>query len=187
MGVYFLGDFFARARHPFKLKRSLLLTWDDAKSENIVVLGSPAENFFLLDLPVKQDFVFRWVEDEHHRHVNAIANTNPKDGERELYLAKHFGQSPSQISEDYAVVSMLPGLTEKNRLMILAGINTFGTQAAAEYVTRPEGIKDLIGRINTAADGPPQLPAYFQILLRVKVNGGVPVQTSYVTHHVLNQ
>jgi hypothetical protein len=187
MGVYFLGDFFARARHPFKLKRSLLLSWDDARSENIVVLGSPAENFFLLDLPVKQDFVFRWVEDEQHRHVNAIVNTNPQAGERELYLARHFGASPSQISEDYSVVSMLPGLTEKNRLMILAGINTYGTQAAAEYVTRPECIKDLIAHLNPEAGGPPRLPAYFQILLRVKVNGGVPVQISYVTHHVLNQ
>jgi hypothetical protein len=186
MSVYFLGDFFARARHPFKLKRSLLLSWDDARSENIVVLGSPAENFFLLDLPVKQDFVFRWVEDDHVHNVNAIVNTNPQAGERELYLAKQFGPSPSQISEDYAVVSMLPGLTEKNRLMILAGINTFGTQAAAEYVTRPGYIKDLIAHLNMAADGPPRLPAYFQILLRVKVNGGVPVQISYVTHHALN-
>ncbi len=188
MGVYFLSDFFARVHHPFRLKRSLLLSWDDAKSENIVVLGSPAENFFLLDLPIKQDFVFRWVKDEHGRHVNAIVNTTPRPGEEETYLAKQFGPSPSHISEDYAVVSLLPGLAEKNRLLILAGINTFGTQAAAEYVTRPERIKDLISHLNTAIEGqPPHLPAYYQILLRVKVNGGVPVQISYVTHHVLNQ
>jgi hypothetical protein len=187
MSVYFLSDFFARARHPFRLKRSLQLSWDDAKSENIVVLGSPAENFFLLDLPVKQDFVFRWVGDGNNGHVNAIVNTDPREGESELYMAKQFGPSPSQISEDYAVVSLLPGLTEKTHLMILAGINTFGTQAAAEYVTRSECIKDLIARLNTAADGqPPQLPAHFQLLLRVKVNGGVPVRISYVTHHLLN-
>jgi hypothetical protein len=30
-----------------------------------------------------------------------------------------------------------------------------------------------------------ELPDYFQVLLKVKVNGGVPVQISYVTHHIL--
>jgi hypothetical protein len=41
--------------------------------------------------------------------------------------------------------------------------------------------------ILTAPDEPPQLPPYFQILLKVKVNGGVPIHVSYVTHHVLSQ
>jgi hypothetical protein len=186
MGVHVLGEFFAHLHQPFRVKRSLLLTWDDAKIENIVVLGSPAENLFLLDLPQQQDFTFRWVRDEHSRHVNAIINTNPRPGEQEIYLARQFGPSPSQISEDYAVVSLLRGLSEKNRLLILAGINTFGTQAAAEYVTQPEYIKDLVAHLNAAPEGePPRLPDYFQILLKVKVNGSVPVHVSHVTHHVL--
>lgn len=186
MGVYFLSDFFARVHHPFRLKRSLLLTWDDAKTENIVVLGSPAENLFLLDLPQQQDFVFRWIKDEQGRHVNAIVNTRPQAGEQEIYLAKHFGPSPSQISEDYAVISFLRGLSEKNRLLILAGINTYGTQGAAEYATRPDYVRDLIAHLNTAApEEPARLPAFYQVLLKVKVNGGVPVQVSYVTHHAL--
>ena len=59
MGSYFLGDFFARLGHASRVKRSLLLTWEDLKTENIVVLGLPAENFFLRDLPPqKQDFIF---------------------------------------------------------------------------------------------------------------------------------
>ena len=61
-----------------------------------------------------------------------------------------------------------------------------GTQAAAEYVTRPEYIKELVTRLNVASPGePPRLPEYYQVLIKVKVNGGVPVQISYVTHHVL--
>jgi len=83
-------------------------------------------------------------------------------------------------------VSLLQGLDPKNRLLILAGITTLATQAAAEYVTRPEYIKDLIDHLNTAPTGrPPQLPPNFQVLVKVKVNGGVPVHVSYLTHHVL--
>ena len=72
-------------------------------------------------------------------------------------------------------------------MLILAGITTLGTQAAAEYVTKPDYIRDLIQRLNTAQAGAaPKLPENYQVLLKVKVNGGVPAQISYVTHHVLN-
>jgi hypothetical protein len=47
-------------------------------------------------------------------------------------------------------------------------------------------MKELIAALNIAGPGEPaRLPAYYQLLVRVKVNGGVPVQMSYVTHHVL--
>lgn len=188
MGVYFLSAFFARLHHPFRVKRSLSLSWDDVKIENIVVLGSPAENLFLKELPQKQDFVFRPLKDQSQDQWLAIINTNPQPGEQGYYTSRQFGPSPSQISEDYAVISVLKGLSEGNRLMILAGINTFGTQAAVEYVTQPEYIRDLTSHLNIAPPGEaPQLPNYFQLVLKVKVSGGVPIQISYVTHHVLEQ
>jgi len=188
MGSYFLGDFFARFGHASRLKRSLLLTWEDLKTENIVVLGSPAENFFLRDLPQKQDFIFKPMPDDNGNKTFGIINANPQPGEQRRYLAKQDGPSRSQISEDYAVVSLLQGLDGKKRMLILAGVTTHGTQAAAEYVTKPDYIRDLIRNLNTApAETPPKLPGSFQAVVRVKVNGGVPVQVSYVTHHRLDQ
>jgi len=188
MGSYFLGDFFARIGHASRVKRSLLLTWEDLKTENIVVLGSPAENFFLRDLPQKQDLIFKPMPDDNGNKSFGIINTNPQPGEQPRYLAKQDGPSRSQISEDYAVVSLLQGLDGKKRMLILAGITTHGTQAAVEYVTKPDNIRDLIKHLNTAPAGePPKLPVNFQVLVRVKVNGGVPVQVSHVTHHRLDQ
>lgn len=191
MGSYYLGDFFAKVRHASRLKRSLLLTWDEVKTQNIVVLGSPAENLFLRELPQQQDFIFKQsIRAEHGakpgKKVFGIANTKPRPGEQEFYIAQQDGPSRSQISEDYAVVSLLPGLNTENRLLILAGITTIGTQAAAEYVTKPDYMRDLIRHLNTAPPGTPaRLPDNYQLVLRVKVNGGVPIQVSYVTHHVL--
>ncbi len=171
-----------------RLKRSLLLTWEDLKTENIVVLGSPAENFFLRDLPQKQDFIFKPMPDDNGNKSFGIINANPQPGEQRRYLAKQDGPSRSQISEDYAVVSLLQGLDGKKRMLILAGITTHGTQAAVEYVTKPDYIRDLVRNLNTATTGgQPRLPGNFQVLVRVKVNGGVPVQVSYVTHHRLDQ
>ncbi|MEK7829488.1 MAG: hypothetical protein AAB401_00295 [Acidobacteriota bacterium] len=189
MGAYFLGDFLARVRHTSRVKRSLLLNWEDLKTENIVVLGSPAENLFLRDLPQQQDFVFKQqMNDDSNKPDFGILNTKPKPGEHQKYFARQDGPSRSQISEDYAVVSLLRGVAGKKRLLILAGITTFGTQAAAEYVTKTEYISDLIAHLNVAAPGSaPKLPMNYQVLVKVKVNGGVPAQISYVSHHVLDQ
>lgn len=186
LGVYAMGEFFHRAGRSMRLKRSLLLTWDDLKANDIVILGSPAENDLLRDLPQQQDFVFRMTKGSNDISAFGVVNTKPAPDEQGIYLAKQEGPSRSQISEDYAVISLLKGLDENRRLLILAGITTFGTQAAAEYVTRPEHIKELIAHLNVAPPGePPRLPPFFQVLVKVKVNGGVPVQFSYVTHHVL--
>lgn len=186
MGVYALGEFFHKAGHAMRLKRSLLLTWDDLRNNDIVVLGSPAENYLLRELPQQQDFVFGMTGTRGDVSEFGVTNTKPAANEQTTYLAKQEGPSRSQISEDYAVISLLRGLDQNHRLLILAGITTYGTQAAAEYVTRGEHINELISRLNTAAPGEtPQLPAYFQVLVRVRVNDGVPVQISYVTHHVL--
>jgi len=186
MGVYALGDLFCRFGHPFHVKRSLLLNWDDLKTENIVVLGSPAENFLLRDLPQKQDFVFGVVKDERQNATFGLTNTVPRAGEQKTYLARQEGPSRSQISEDYALISFLRGLEPQRRLVILAGVTTFGTQAAAEYVTKPEYVKDLVDHLNIALPGEaPRLPSYYEVVVKVKVNGGVPLQISYVTHHVL--
>ncbi|HKS39461.1 MAG TPA: hypothetical protein VJX74_02530 [Blastocatellia bacterium] len=186
LGVYSLGDLFYKASRSIRVKRSLMLTWDDLKTENIIILGSPAENFVLRDLPQQQDFVFQPLKDDKQNMSLGIVNTKPKTGEQPTYLARQEGPSRSQISEDYAVISLLRGLDEKHRLMILAGITTFGTQAAAEYVTKPEHIKDLITHLDTSqSSDSPKLPLFYQVLIKVKVNGGVPVQISYVTHHVL--
>lgn len=184
MSIYFLGDLFWKANHPFRVKRSLLLTWDDVKNNNIVMLGSPAENFLLRELPQTQDFVFKVVGQDSAGPVYGIMNLKPQPGEQEIYVVKEDGPSSYQVTEDYALVTLLKGLDDRHRLMILAGIKTYGTQAATEYVTRPESFKELLQHLKPSSDAP--LPSYYQVLLKVKINDGVPVQTSYVTHHVLD-
>src|SRR5215471_220258 len=184
MAVNFLGGLFWKMGRSFRVKRSLLLDWEDIKTGNIVILGSTAENLFLRDLPQPQDFVFR-ADKQHDEHV-FIVNQHPRESEQAIYASKREGMSTRQIVEDYALVSLLKGLDGKSKLMILAGLTTTGTQAAAEYVTKPVYLDELISHINTSTDpARPVLPSFYQIVIRAKVNDGVPVQIDYVTHHVL--
>jgi hypothetical protein len=188
MGVASLSTYFSKAGHNFRVKRGQLLAWDDVKTENIVVLGSPHENHFLRDLPQQLGFVFRFNPADNSLYV---VNLQPKPGQGELYHPKFDRPANSasrimSVVEDYAVISLLRGLGESNRLMILAGTTTFATQAATEYVTDAENIRDLQKRLGGSGPFSSSLPASFQVLLKVKVNGGVPVQTAYVTHHILD-
>jgi len=50
------------------------------------------------------------------------------------------------------LVSLLKGLETDHRLFILAGITTFGTQAAAEHVANPEYVKELATHLKVEAN-----------------------------------
>ncbi len=184
--VYALGNLFSRAGRFFALKRSLVMTWDDFKTDNVVILGSTAENLIVREIPQQQDFVFRLMRFPDGRGVWGILNLHPKPGEQEQYFTTPQGSYTTLVSEDYALISMLSGLDAEHRLLNLAGISTFGTQAATEYVTKSEYVSDLIRRLDTfGSKTSPTLPRHYQVLIRAKIKGGVPVEISYVTHHVL--
>jgi hypothetical protein len=186
MGVHFLGDLFWKAGTPFRVERSRLLNWETIKAQNLVFLGGPVENLLLRRLPQEQDFVYRTERVQNGVPEVVVLNRKPQGGEERSYAPVIEGSSQSTVTEDYALISMLRGLEPTRRLLILSGITTFGTQACAEYVTRPEHVKQLIKQLNISGNASkPKLPPYYQVLLKVKINDSVPIQTSYVTHHVL--
>jgi hypothetical protein len=80
--------------------------------------------------------------------------------------------------EDYAVVTLTPGLDPMRSILILAGNSTFGTQAAVEYVCREDSIKELLRRLNVSKES--DLKS-FEALLHVKIVHGVPVMTDLIS------
>jgi hypothetical protein len=80
------------------------------------------------------------------------------------------------ITEDYALIGLVPGFTQGYSVMILAGTTTIGTQAAVEYVCREREVSDLMSKLGTVRP--------FEAVIRVKVTGGVPVETQMVALHV---
>jgi len=69
---------------------------------------------------------------------------------------------------------MLPGLKPERKALISAGTNTYGVQAAADFVCRADPVGSLVSRLPNRSDG--RLPD-FEALLHVKINGGVPVSS----------
>src|ERR1019366_4820699 len=176
MAVHDLDQVFASLKHEIHIKRGRLLTWDDAKTSNLIFIGSPSENLSLRELPAPQDFVFTRKPSAPRKGDLMISNLHPSATEQDMYLA-----SDGLITEDYALVALTSGLNASRRVLILAGITTFGTQAAVEFVCRAPRLDELISKLGPSARR--RVPP-FEALLRVKVSGGVPVQSELLSLHV---
>jgi hypothetical protein len=174
LAVHQLDHVFVLLNQPLRVKRGSLFSLDDAKNNDLIFVGSPAENLTLLDIPGTQEFVFQRVASGPRRGDLGVINMHPQPGEPTIFL----GSVPSQpTSEDYAVIALVPGIDPARSVLILAGTTTFGTQAAAEYVCRQDSLQELLRRLGVSktTDLKP-----FEALLHVKVAHGVPVITDLV-------
>jgi hypothetical protein len=177
LAVHELDHVFALLGRPLLVKRGSLLSLDDAKNNNLIFLGSPAENLTLREIPSTQEFVFQPLASGARKGDLAIVNIHPQTGEPAAFLASPSNQP---LTEEYAVIARVRERNPTQSVMILAGTTTIGTQAAAEYICSAQSLQDLLHRLSvtTAADLKP-----FEAVLRVKVTRGVPVAMELVALH----
>jgi hypothetical protein len=168
--VYNLTRLFDDHHATFILKRSLLVTWDEAQLRNLIFIGSRAENPSLRVLPGTTDFTMVAAPDSA-----GVVNHNPKPGEPAVY------SRPEQpLTSDYAILALLPGMQSGKRILIFSGLTTFGTQAAVDYVCQPDTSAELLKKIT----GPKGDIHPFEAVLETTIGGGVPLQTHLVTIRV---
>lgn len=88
---------------------------------------------------------------------------------------------------DHAIISIWPGKRAGRRVLVLSGGHTWGTQAAAEYVTEADYLRDLESHLLACQrrQGLASHPDFFQVLLRVEIRDDQPVSVRYVAHHDL--
>jgi hypothetical protein len=175
LAIHELDHVFALLNRPIRVKRGALFSLDDAKNNDLIFVGSPSENLTLLDIPGTQEFVFRRLDSGPRKGDLAVLNMHSLPGEPKVFLGTPANQP---TTEDYAVVSLLPGLDPSRSILILAGDTTFGTQAAVEYVCREDSVKELLQLLKVAKPG--ELKP-FEALLHVKIVHGVPVVTELVS------
>ena len=173
LAVHSLDQVFGMFRRQLRVKRGSLFSLDDAKNNNLIFLGSPSENLSLGELPTTREFVFQRLTAGPRKGDLAIVSLHPQPGEIKEFLA-----SPaSPLIEDYALIGLVPGLSSERSVLILAGTTTFGTQAAAEYVSRANSLEELLSRITGSPNGKLRP---FEAVIHVKVARGVPVETKLV-------
>jgi len=174
MGVEELGSLFLRFGRQFQIKRSGLFTLDGARKSNLIFVGSPTENLTLGEIPHSSGFTFKLLQTGHDDWVQGVVDLKPRPGEASEYLPT---AESRPLEVDYAVIILTHGLDRTRWILILAGASTVGTQAAVDYASDPDSVKDLLRRLNIQ---PGSDMKSFEALLRVKVANDVPLTTELV-------
>ena len=175
LAVHALDNVFTQLGRPILVKRGSLLSLDDAKNNNLIFLGSPAENLTLRDIPNTREFVFEPLKSGPRKGDLAILNMHPQAGEPTAFLASPSNQP---LTEEYSVIARVREGDPSQSVMILAGTTTIGTQAAVEYICTPQSLQDLLQRLGVSK---PEDLKPFEAVLRVKVTRGVPVAMELVS------
>jgi hypothetical protein len=185
MGVFYLTRMFEPLRVNLTVKRSLLITTDDLLHHSVIFLGSSRENAVLARLPLTQDFVFGFAQKPQSFWNARLLNLHPHPGESASYALARDPASGA-LGTDYAVVSFLPGMAPNRRIVVLAGLTTLGTQAAAEFVTSRFQTAGLANRLMPGwASASAKMPRFFQFVLRIEILKGDILNVKYITGHVL--
>jgi hypothetical protein len=174
LAVHALDHTFGLMRRQIRVKRGSLLSLDDVKNNDMIFVGSPAENLTLRDIPSTHDFIFRALDSGPRKGDLAIVNLHPQSGEAEYWVGS---PSHANLIEDYSVLALVRGLNPAKSVLILAGTTTIGTQAAVEFVCQQNSLEELLPRLQVSENG--ELKP-FEAVLRVKVTRGVPVESGIV-------
>jgi hypothetical protein len=165
--VYDLTKLFDAHRATFTLKRSQLVAWDEAKSRNLIFIGASVENPSLRVLPPTVNFT-----QEAGGGFAGFVNHHPKPGEPAVY-----SRPEHPLTTDYAIIALLPGVQPGKRVLLFSGLTTFGTQAAVEFLCRPESVAEILKRVT----GPKGEIRPFEALIQTTLGGGVALETHLVT------
>jgi len=151
--VHRLTKLFSSGGGDLEVKPSRRLRTDEFRQHDVIFLGSPYGNEILEEVCGRQNFSF---------HEGRILNNGPRAGEPSFYTVQR-NEATGVLQTDYALVSMLPSLTSQTRILVLAGIWTQGTLAAAQFATSVEGINSLKERFGG------RLPPFFQAVVRAEI------------------
>jgi len=169
IGLVSLCQMFSNVGQKYRVQQSRLVNFEEIKGNNAILLGGNQS---------WSGRVFLNVEGFHFQS-GVIVNTNPRPGEKSVYKPE-FDPVTNQLTRDYALVLMLPNERSDDRVLLIYGIYTQGSEAAIEYLTNPERMTDLRKALMDLSPDHKTIPPYFQALLTTTVENAVPGNFSLV-------
>jgi hypothetical protein len=144
--------------------------------DNFIFLGSPSSNPWFSVFQNQLDFQF----------VSApvpggglIRNVHPRAGEQTTYVPTARGGA---TGESFAVAAFVDNPDQSGQVLLLAGLDREGTQAAGKFVTDLPRLASALQNCGIAPSGPVK---HFEVLLRVNTMAGYSSQSDVIACHTL--
>ena len=176
IGVVSLCQMFSHIGQQCRLQQSRLVNLEEIKANNAILLGGNQS---------WSGRVFLNVEGFHFQS-GVILNRSPLPGEQSVYKPE-FDPVTNQLRRDYALVLMLPNERSDNRVLLIYGVYTQGSQAAIEYLINPERMSELRKALIALSADHTTVPPYFQALLTTTVENAVPGNCSLVAVRTISK
>jgi len=169
LGLLNFFELFRNVGQQIRVRQSRLVDFEEIKRGNAILLGGNqpwSGRIFLYP----EGFWF---------HRGVILNRNPQPGEQAVSRPQ-FDPVTNNLIRDYALVLMLPNERKGQRILLIYGIYTQGSQAAIDYVTNEERLQELREALLALSPDRKTPPEYFQVLLETTVENSVPGKASFV-------
>jgi hypothetical protein len=175
-----LAALFSRANLPVRTTQSRFLSWETLRKENLVLLGHNEANHYLD--PILRKYPLRLAATDGDK-PRRIVNEVPSPGEPAEYHID-YSENPNDLTQEHALVTMIPGLDGRHRMLLINGLNTQATQTATEFLTNPVTVEELLARLRNEAPAH-KGPWHFQVVLRAEVHDKVPTKGALVSLKIL--
>jgi len=144
--------------------------------DNFVLLGSPRSNPWAALFSDQLDFRFDFNQDSGQE---IIRNVRPHLHEQAQYVPTALGWATGQ---SYAIVALVRNPDQNGDVLLLAGANAEGTEAAGKLITDLPRLSSELKDCGISATGPLQR---FELLLRLKMMAGSPTNIDVEACHIL--
>jgi hypothetical protein len=165
-GAFLLARLLSTRNTQIELRRGMVLTWEDIQENHLIVIGGGKTLPKVNEVLQRGDFSYA---------SGRVINNRPAPGEQREYQS---GQ------EQYGVISMLPGMKDGLRMMIMGMGTAEGEWAAVEYMTQPKYARELVRHLRGSRG---HIPSAYQVVIKARFSSQVPVDIQYVLHHDLSR
>jgi len=172
--VFLLARLLSRRKPDIHLTQSSDLTWNEIRSNNLILLGKADTDSQVRQFLAGSEFI-----DEGAR----IRVVHPRKGEPSEYVPEPNASGSSNWVDRYAVISMVSGPDPPKRALILAATGAEYPWAVASYLTIPAFAKNLVDHLRLPSG---KLPDFYQVVILVQFKDRRPITIRYVTHRVLS-
>jgi hypothetical protein len=161
-----VARFLTNEKQEFSIERSGLVSFGLSRNASVIFLGGPGPDSHLASLSLPSDLHFI----SSGQGFSVVQDRHPEAGKPSTYSLKRDPKT-KQILTDYALISLLPAAVPDRFRLVLAGITTLGTQAAAEFATSRAQMA-VVEKMRRGPAAHTRLLRYFQCLLEVQIQGG---------------
>lgn len=152
------------------------LRMDDLKTDdNFIFLGSPRSDPWTALFADQLDF--RFVFDSQTGQ-EVIENVRPRPGEMAEYRPTALGGG---TGESFAIAALVQNLDQNGQVLLLAGADAEGTEAAARFVTDLPRFSRALQACGVARSGGVR---HFEFLLRLSTMAGSPNDYDVIACHL---